>query len=58
MEILVDGYSYDAKQKFIILQIRYTGITFLNKNYGTGMENALATLEHFLKNKIKISLLL
>jgi hypothetical protein len=44
MEILVDGYSYDAKQKvYNITDYRYTGITFLNKNYGTGMENALAT---------------
>jgi len=48
MEILVDGYSYDAKEKvFNITDYRYKGITFLNKNYGTGMENALATTETF-----------
>lgn len=54
MEILVDGYSYDAKQKvYNITDYRYTGITFLNKNYGTGMENALATTGTFSEEQNK-----
>jgi len=51
MEILVDGYSYNAKEKvYNITDYRYQGITFLNKDSGTGMENALATTETFEEN--------
>jgi hypothetical protein len=46
MEILVDSYNYDGKKKvFNIKEFRYQGITFLNKDYGTGMKKALATTE-------------
>ena len=53
MEILVDAYNYNAKEKVMnITDFRYQGITLLNKNYGTGMENALATTESFkIKDK-------
>jgi hypothetical protein len=48
MEIFVDGYSYNVKEKiFNITDYRYQGITFLNKDSGTGMENALATTGTF-----------
>jgi hypothetical protein len=51
MEILVDGYSYNAKEKvYNITDYRYQGITFLNKDAGTGMENALATTGTFEEN--------
>ena len=54
MEIIVDEYSYNAKEKaYNISDYRYQGITFLNKNYGTGMENALATTETFSKEDSK-----
>jgi hypothetical protein len=54
MEILVDEYSYNAKEKvYNITGYRYQGITFLNKNYGTGMENALATTGTFEENDSK-----
>lgn len=54
MEILVDGYSYNAKEKvYNITDYRYQGITFLNKDYGTGMENALATTGTFEQNNYK-----
>ena len=49
MEILVDKYSYDGKEKGV--QQRYQGITFLN-NYGTGMKDALATLKHLRKTML------
>jgi hypothetical protein len=48
MEIFVDGYSFNAKDKvFNISDYRYQGITFLNKDFGTGMENALGTTGTF-----------
>ena len=48
MEILVDEFSFNAKEKvFNITDYRYQGITFLNKDFGTGMENALATTRTF-----------
>ena len=54
MEIFVDGYSYNAKEKiFNITDYRYQGITFLNKDSGTGMENALATTGIFEENTKK-----
>ena len=54
MEILVDEYSYNAKQKvYNITAYRYSGITFLNKDYGTGMENALATTGTFSEDENK-----
>lgn len=54
MEILVDGYSYNAKDKiYNITDYRYQGITFLNKEFGTGMENALATTGQFSEDNSK-----
>ena len=54
MEILVDEYSYNAKEKYFkISDYRYTGITFLNKDFGTGMENALATTGTFSESNSK-----
>lgn len=54
MEIIVDEYSYNAKEKiFNIADYRYQGITFLNKDCGTGMENALATTGTFEENDSK-----
>lgn len=54
MEIMVDEYSYNAKEKYFkISDFRYTGITFLNKDFGTGMENALATTETFTESNSK-----
>lgn len=54
MEIIVDEYSYNAKEKiFNVTAYRYQGITFLNKDYGTGMENALATTSAFEENDSK-----
>lgn len=58
MEILVDSYSYNAKEKvYNITSYRYTGITFLNKNFGTGMENALATTGTFADDSSKEKLI-
>ena len=55
MEIIIDGYSFNAKDKvFNINDYRYQGITFLNKDSGTGMENALGTtgtFEEYTKQK-------
>ncbi len=54
MEIIVDNYSYDGKEKvFNITDFRYQGITFLNKDYGTGMENARGTTETFSTDEHK-----
>ena len=54
MEILIDSYSYNAKDKvYNITDYRYQGITFLNKDFGTGMENALATTSTFSKGNFK-----
>lgn len=51
MEIKVDEYSYNAKKKcYNITDYRYTGITFLNKDFGTGMKDALATTGTFEEN--------
>jgi len=54
MEILIDSYSYNAKDKvYNIADYRYQGITFLNKDFGTGMENALATTGKFSEDNFK-----
>ena len=54
MEILVDAYSYDGKQKvYNITEYRYQGITFLNNKYGTGMKDALATTGTFSEDESK-----
>jgi len=54
MEILIDSYSYNAKDKvYNITDYRYQGITFLNKDFGTGMENALATTGTFSEDNFK-----
>ena len=46
MEIKVDKYSYDAKQKFYnITDYRYAGITLLGDDIGTGMIGAKATTD-------------
>lgn len=48
MEINVDEFFYNANEKvYNITDYRYTGITFLGSDYGTGMKNALATTETF-----------
>jgi len=54
MEIMIDGYSFNSKdQIYNITDYRYQGITFLNKDFGTGMENALATTEQFSEDNSK-----
>lgn len=51
MEILVDKYEYDVKEKYLnIIDYRYQGVTLLGKDYGTGMIDALATTETFATN--------
>lgn len=51
MEITVDNYSYNSKEKcYNIIDYRYLGITFLNKDFGTGMVDALATTDTFEQN--------
>lgn len=54
MEIIVDTYEYNAKEKYFhVKDYRYTGVTMLNSNYGTGMENARAIIGEFEKNDTK-----
>jgi len=54
MEILVDSFEYNSKDQYYkINDYRYSGITFLNNNLGTGMENALATTNSFTQNNSK-----
>ena len=54
MEILVDSFEYNSKDQYYkINDYRYSGITFLNNNLGTGMENALATTNSFAHNNSK-----
>ena len=54
MEILVDSFEYNSKDKcYKVNDYRYTGITFLNNNCGTGMENALGTTGTFELNNSK-----
>ena len=54
MEILVDSFEYNSKDQYYkINDYRYSGITFLNNNLGTGMENALATTNSFSQNNSK-----
>lgn len=58
MEIIVDGYEYDAKEKVLnIIDYRYQGITLLGKDHGTGMIDALATTETFSSDASKEKLL-
>jgi len=53
MEILIDKYSYDVKEKHLnIIDYRYQGITFLNQDSGTGMIDARATTGTFEQDKI------
>lgn len=48
MEINVDGFNFNAKERvYNITDYRYTGITFLGNDLGTGMKNAMATTETF-----------
>lgn len=59
MEIIVDAYSYNAKENvYNITDYRYQGITFLNKDFGTGMKNALATTETFDDHREKFVLMM
>jgi hypothetical protein len=54
MEISVNDLSYDATNKvYNITDFKYLGITFLNKDFGTGMENAMATTETFAQDDYK-----
>jgi hypothetical protein len=55
MEIIVDSFSYDGKNKvYKITDYRYKGITLLGNNIGTGMLNALATTDSFTNSKDKL----
>ena len=48
MEISVNEFTYNANSKvYNITDYKYTGITFLNKDFGTGMKKALATTGMF-----------
>lgn len=59
MEIIVDKFEYDAKKKYFkIIDYRYQGITFLNKDYGTGMIDAMATTETFSEDAHKEKVLM
>ena len=54
MEIEVEKATYDGKQKiYNITDFKYLGVTFLNKNFETGMENARATVSSFSKDEFK-----
>ena len=54
MEILVDAYEFNAKDKYFkINEYRYTGVTMLNNDFGTGMKNALATTGEFSQDETK-----
>lgn len=51
MEISVDEFSYNAKNKvYNITGYKYTGITFLNNEFGTGMRKAMGTTGTFSDN--------
>jgi hypothetical protein len=58
MEIMVDAASFNAKEKiYTVNAFRYMGVTFLNKEYGTGMEDARAVVNTFTEsddNKTKL----
>ena len=59
MEVIVDSYEYNAKDKhFQIKDYRYSGITFLNQDFGTGMEDARATTGTFSESNSKEKLCL
>lgn len=48
MEINVNEFSFNAKEKvYNITDYKYTGITFLGNDIGTGMKKAKATTETF-----------
>lgn len=54
MEAIIDGYSYNAKEKiYNITDFRYSAITLLNKDFGTGMKDALATTGTFEQLEFK-----
>jgi hypothetical protein len=58
MEIIVDNYVFDSKtQVYQIKDYRYTGITFLNNDLQTGMENAMATTGTFSLEESKEKML-
>ena len=59
MEIDVNEFSYNAAQQvYNITDYKYTGITFLGNDIGTGMKNALATTECFAADDIKEKMLI
>lgn len=60
MEISVNEFTFNAAKKiYNITDYKYTGITFLNNDLGTGMKNAMATTETFdEKNDINEKMLI
>lgn len=60
MEISVNEFTFNAAKKiYNITDYKYTGITFLNNDLGTGMKKAMATTETFEeKNDINEKMLI
>lgn len=60
MEINVNEFTFNATKKiYNIIDYKYTGITFLNNDLGTGMKNAMGTTETFEeKNDINEKMLI
>lgn len=60
MEIDINEFTFNAAKKiYNITDYKYTGITFLNNNLGTGMKNAMGTTETFeAKNDINEKMLI
>lgn len=58
MEIFVDKSNYDnITNTYNITDYRYKGITFLGKNYGTGMLGAKAVVSNFEEKETLFTLL-
>lgn len=58
MEIFVDESNYDKKNNtYAVTKFRYKGITFLGKNYGTGMIGAKAVVSNFEEKETLFTLL-
>lgn len=59
MEISVNQFSYNAAEKiYNITDFKYTGITFLGNDIGTGMKNAMAATECFAADDIRDKMLI
>ena len=59
MEIKVNEFTFNAAQKvYNITDYKYTGITFLNNDLGTGMKNAMATVNTFEENDTQKEMLI